>query len=330
MNILIHFLSFHKKWHKIYVMNNFKYSLDNKRYHTFNYYLKSHYKQKVAKVIIDGHFSCPNRDGFKGYGGCIFCSENGSGDSNLNISEDVLVQYQENKKVMDRKWTNGLYIPYFQSFSNTYGPLSKIKAMISPFLNMDEVAEISIATRCDCLNDETIDYLNSITNIKPIWIELGLQTSNDLTGELINRCYNFEDFKKSLDKLKQSNIKTCVHIINGLPYETKEDMLKTIKDINHLDFDAIKIHMLHVLKNTKLEKMYKEKPFPILSREEYIELVVKQLELLRPEVVIERLTGDPIKDKLIEPTWILNKTTILNDIDKLMVKLDTYQGKLYE
>ena len=312
------------------MMNNFKYTLDNKRYHTFNYYLKSHYNKKVAKVIIDGHFSCPNRDGSKGYGGCIFCSEYGSGDSNLNISEDVLVQYQENKKVMDRKWSNGLYIPYFQSLSNTYGPLNKIKAMIYPFLSMDEVAEISIATRCDCLSDETIEYLNSITHIKPIWIELGLQTSNDFTGELINRCYSFKDFEETLNKLSQTNIKTCVHIINGLPHETKEDMLQTIKDINHLDFNGIKIHMLHILKNTRLEKMYEEKPFSILNREEYIELIVKQLELLKPEVVIERLTGDPIKDELIEPSWVLNKTTILNDIDKLMTKLDTYQGKYYE
>ncbi len=311
-------------------MNTFKYTLDNKRYHTFNYYLKSNYGQKVAKVIIDGHFSCPNRDGKRGYGGCIFCSEYGSGDSNLNISLDVLNQYQENKKVMDRKWNNGLYIPYFQSFSNTYGPLSKIKDMISPFLEMKEVAEISIATRCDCLDDEIIKYLSSITSIKPIWLELGLQTSNDKTGDLINRCYSFEEFKDTLNKLNKTNIKTCVHIINGLPYETKQDMIQTIKDINHLGFDAIKIHMLHILKNTKLANMYKTSPFPILSRDEYIELVVKQLELLKPEVVIERLTGDPIKDELIEPSWVLNKTTILNDIDKLMTKLDTYQGKYYE
>lgn len=311
-------------------MNNFKYTLDNKRYHTFNYYLKTNYKQKVAKVIIDGHFTCPNRDGKKGYGGCIFCSQYGSGDSNTNIAEDVFVQYNKNKEVMDRKWNNGLYIPYFQSFSNTYGPLSKIKEMISPFLNMEEVAEISIATRCDCLDDETIDYLNSIASIKPIWIELGLQSSNDETGKLINRCYDFNDFKKAIDKLSKTNIKTCVHIINGLPYETKEDMLQTIKDINHLEFDGIKIHMLHILYNTTLLKMYEEKPFPILSREEYIELVVRQLELLKPEIVIERLTGDPIKDELFAPSWVLNKTTILNDIDKLMAKEDTYQGKQYE
>ncbi len=311
-------------------MNTFKYTLDNKRYHTFNYYLKNKYHQKVAKVIIDGHFTCPNRDGKKGYGGCIYCSSCGSGDSNLNIKEDVLTQYIRNKEVMDRKWNNGLYIPYFQSFSNTYGPLSKIKGMLEPFLDKEEVAEIAIATRCDCLNEEIVNYLNSITNKKPIWIELGLQTTNFKSSKYLNLGYNFDDFKKAISLLEDTNIKVCVHIINGLPNETKEDMLKTIKDINHLKFDSIKIHMLHILKDTKLNEIYQKEPFNMLGRDEYIEIVVKQLELLKPEVVIERLTGDPIKEELIEPNWVLNKTTILNDIDKLMAKLDTYQGKYYE
>ena len=311
-------------------MNTFKYTLDNKRYHTFNYYLKNKYHQKVAKVIIDGHFTCPNRDGKKGYGGCIYCSSFGSGDSNLNIKEDVLTQYIRNKEVMDRKWNNGLYIPYFQSFSNTYGPLSKIKGMLEPFLDKEEVAEIAIATRCDCLNEEIVNYLNSITNKKPIWIELGLQTTNFKSSKYLNLGYNFDDFKKAISLLEDTNIKVCVHIINGLPNETKEDMLKTIKDINHLKFDSIKIHMLHILKDTKLNEIYQKEPFNMLGRDEYIEIVVKQLELLKPEVVIERLTGDPIKEELIEPNWVLNKTTILNDIDKLMAKLDTYQGKYYE
>ena len=159
-------------------MNKFRYTLDNKRYHTFNYYLKNKYHQKVAKVIIDGHFTCPNRDGSKGYGGCIYCSALGSGDANYNIKEDVLTQYTHNKETMDNKWPNAYYIPYFQSFSNTYGPLKKVQDMIEPFLNMEDVVEIAIATRCDCLSDEMIAYLNEISYIKPLWIELGLQTSN--------------------------------------------------------------------------------------------------------------------------------------------------------
>ena len=311
-------------------MNSFKYTLDNKRYHTFNYYLKNKYGEKVAKVILDGHFTCPNRDGNKGYGGCIYCSDAGSGDSNLSIGEDVLTQYKINKEVMDNKWPNALYIPYFQSFSNTYGPLSKIKEMLKPFIEMREVCGIAIATRCDCLSDEVIAYLNSLTNLKTIWIELGLQSSNEKTGIFINRCYNFNDFKDTIERLSKTNIKVCVHIINGLPYETENDMLQTIKDINHLKFDAIKIHMLHIIKNTKLAEIYNKHPFEILSRDKYIEIVVKQLELLKPEIVIERLTGDPMKESLIEPKWLLNKTTILNDIDKLMSKLDTYQGRKYE
>ena len=313
------------------LMNNpFVYSFNEKRYHTFNYYLKTRYNGKVAKVILDGGFSCPNRDGTKSTGGCIFCSQKGSGDSNTSIRESVLKQYEENKKVMDRKWPNAYYIPYFQSFSNTYGPLSKIKEMTRPFLSMDEVAELSIATRCDCLNEDIISYLDEISKIKPLWLELGLQTSNDEVGRKLNRCYDFKDFEDALKRLEKTSIKVCVHVMNGLPFEDKESMLKTVKDISHLPFDAIKIHMLHVLKDTKLGQMYEENPFSIISREEYIELVVKQLELLRPEVVIERLTGDPIKEDLLAPSWVLNKTTILNDIDKLMRKLDTYQGKYYE
>lgn len=310
-------------------MNNFPYTLDNKRYHTFNYYLKNKYNGKVAKVILDGHFTCPNRDGKKGYGGCTYCSLSGSGDSIISSGKTILEQYYANKEIMDNKWHNDLYIPYFQSFSNTYGSLEKIQAMLNPFINMDEVAEISIATRCDCLEDDVIKYLDSLTKYKPIWLELGLQTSNDITGKRINRGYTFKEFIDALNKLSKTNIKVCVHIINGLPGETKEDCIKTIKDINHLKFDAIKIHMLHIIKNTKLVEDYNTTHFNIMTRDDYIQTVVEQLCLLKPEIVIERLTGDPIKDDLIEPNWVLNKTTILNDIDKLMVKLDCYQGDNY-
>ena len=310
--------------------NPFKYSFNEKRYHTFNYYLKTTYKRKVSKVILDGGFSCPNRDGTKGVGGCVFCSQAGSGDSNLVIRESVLDQYAANKKVMDRKWPDSLYIPYFQSFSNTYGPLDKIKAMTAPFFEMGEVAEVSIATRCDCLEEDVLDYLDAMSRIKPVWIELGLQTSNDEVGRIVNRCYDFDDLRQALYRLEKTSIKTCVHVMDGLPFEDKEGMLQTVKDISHLPFEAIKIHMLHVIKDTALARMYEEKPFELISREEYIDLVVRQLELLPPEVIVQRLTGDPIKEDLITPMWLLNKTTILNDIDKLMRKNDTYQGRLYE
>ena len=310
--------------------NPFRYSFNEKRYHTFNYYLKTRYSRKVSKIILDAGFTCPNRDGTKGYGGCIFCSDQGSGDSNLVRNEDLLDQYEANKKVMDRKWPDSLYIPYFQSFSNTYGPLDKIRDMLAPFLEMNEVAEIAIATRCDCLEDETITYLDETAKRKPLWLELGLQTSNDRTGRLINRCYTFEDLVSALKRLENTSIKVCIHVMDGLPFETKEDMLQTIRDLSRLPFQGIKIHMLHVLKDTALGDMYLRNPFPLLEREEYIELVVRQLELLKEDIIVQRLTGDPIKEELIAPDWLLNKTTILNDIDKLMRKEDTWQGKYYE
>lgn len=311
-------------------MNSFKYTLDNKRYHTFNYYLKTTYNCKVAKVILDAHLTCPNIDGTKGYGGCTYCSSKGSGDSNLCSSKTIQEQYIVNKSVMNKKWPNDLYIPYFQSHSNTYTSLYNLKEMLNPFINNDEVAEISIATRCDCLDDEIINYLDSLTSKKPIWLELGLQTSKDDTEKFINKCYTFKEFKDAINKLSKTNIKICIHLIDGLPFETEEDMLNTIKDINHLPFHAIKIHMLHIIKGTKMEDIYNKEHFHVLTRDEYINIVVKQLELLDEKIIIERLTSDPISNMLLEPKWLTNKTTILNDIDKLMVKKDTYQGKLYK
>lgn len=311
-------------------MNVFKYSLDNKRYHTFNYYLKTTYNCKVAKVIIDAHLTCPNIDGKKSTGGCTYCSSSGSGDSNICKNKSIIEQYNINKEIMNKKWDNSLYIPYFQSHSNTYTSLDNLKTMLEPFINNDEVAEISIATRCDCLNEEIINFLNSLCNIKPIWLELGLQTSKDETEKYLNRCYNFKEFTEIINRLNKTNIKICIHIIDGLPFETEEDMLNTIKDINHLPFHAIKIHMLHILHNTKMEEIYKNTNFHLLTREEYINIAVKQLELLNEEIIVERLTSDPIGNDLLEPKWLTNKTTILNDIDKLMVKNNTYQGIKYK
>ena len=310
--------------------NPFLYSFNEKRYHAFNYYLRNRYQRKVAKIILDAGFTCPNRDGTKGFGGCIFCSEKGSGDSNRYSCEDLLKQYAENRKIMERKWPDALYMPYFQAFSNTYGPLDKIRNMLEPFLEMEEVAEIAIATRCDCLSEEVLAYLDAQCARKQIWLELGLQTSSDEVGKKINRQYDFADFQDALLRLEKTQIKTCVHVMNGLPFETREDMLKTIRDISHLPFEGIKIHMLHILKDTVLGHMHEQSPFRLISREQYIELVVRQLEELSPEVVIQRLTGDPIAQDLLAPKWLLNKTTILNDIDKLMRKENVCQGDRYE
>ena len=311
-------------------MNPYPYSFDNKRYQTFNYYLKQKYQKKVAKVILDAHFTCPNRDGTKAFGGCAFCSNKGSGDANLFSKEDLLIQYRANQKVMKRKWDTDLFIPYFQNFSNTYGPLEKIKTMIETFIHLDEVAAIAIATRSDCLDEEKIDLLNSYAHIKPIYLEIGIESTKDETLKFLNRQESFKDFKKIMPLIQKTALKTCLHIIDGLPFEDEETMLRTIKDLNEFAFDALKIHMLYIIKDTALAKEYLSSPFKLLSKEEYIDIVIKQLELLRSDVIIERLSGDPIKEDLIAPSWVLNKRQLLNDIDKEMKRRDTWQGKYYE
>lgn len=311
-------------------MNPYPYSFDNKRYQTFNYYLKKKYQKKVAKVILDAHFTCPNRDGTKAFGGCAFCSNKGSGDANLFSKEDLLIQYRANQKVMKRKWDTDLFIPYFQNFSNTYGPLEKIKTMIETFIHLDEVAAIAIATRSDCLDEEKIDLLNSYAHIKPIYLEIGIESTKEKTLKLLNRQESFKDFKKIMPLIQKTALKTCLHIIDGLPFEDEETMLKTIKDLNGFAFDALKIHMLYIIKDTALAKEYLRSPFKLLSKDEYIDILIKQLELLRPDVIIERLSGDPIKEDLLAPSWVLNKRQLLNDIDKEMKRRDTWQGKYYE
>ena len=311
-------------------MNQFKYSLDNKRYHTYNYYLKNKYHQKVAKVALNADFTCPNRDGTKGYGGCIFCSSSGSGDYAGNVHDHLEKQFQTISQVMKRKWPECAYIAYFQANTNTYGPLDKIKKMIAPFLNKEDVKGIALATRPDCLNEEIVQYLSTINKQKDVYIELGLQTIHEQTSKLINRGHTFQEFLDGLVLCRKYNLEVCVHIINGLPFETKEMMIETAKTLGQLDIQALKIHMLFAVKNTKLQQMYENHEFNMLSRQEYIDIVVEQLRYIKPEIVIERLTGDGKIDDLIAPLWSIKKVTILNDIDKKMKELDVYQGDLYK
>ena len=307
-------------------MNLFKYSDDNKRYHTFNYYLKNKYQSKVAKVSLNAGFTCPNRDGTKGTGGCIFCSSTGSGDFAGNIQDSLEIQFSNVSLLLQNKWPNCKYIAYFQANTNTYGPLKKIKACIEPFINKKNVVAISIATRPDCLETDVLNYLAEVNNRCDLWVELGLQTIHDQTGELINRGHNYQDFLDGLNKLRKLKINVCVHIINGLPGETYEMMLETAKAVGQLDIQALKIHMLYVIEKTKLHQLYLQQPFKILSRDEYIDLVVKQLSYIPENIVIERLTGDGNISDLVAPLWSILKVTILNDIDKLMVAKDYYQG----
>ncbi len=301
----------------------FKYSYDNKRYYTLDYYYKNKYNCKVFKVPLDLGLTCPNIDGSKGYGGCIYC-KNGSSSSDRNKS--IKMQFEEKKEILHKKWKNAKYIAYFQSNTNTYGDLDYLRKNFYEVLSYDNVVGINIATRCDAISKECLEMLKDLNKKTDLVIELGLQTIHEKTSKLINRGHSLKEFYNTYMELKNNNIKVVVHIINGLPYETKEMMLDTVKYLNDLKIDGIKIHMLHILKDTPIERMYKSCNFHILTKEEYIDIVINQLELLNCEVVINRITGDPIKEDLVEPTWLVKKFCVLNDIDKEMKKRNTYQG----
>ena len=309
--------------------NPFIYSDDNKRYHTWNYYLKHHFHQKVCKVPLNANFSCPNRDGTCGVGGCTFCGSLGSGEFAGDIHKDLMQQFEDGKAMMHRKWPNAGLIAYFQAYTNTYAPLHVLKDTFDPFVERDDILAISIATRADCLEDDTIAYLQSLTKKKEIWVELGLQSVHDETAKRVNRGHTYAQFVSCIKKLAKTDIKIAVHLINSLPYETKDEMLESADRIAHLPIHAVKIHMLHIMENTKMAKEYEQHPFPVLSKEEYIDIVISQLELLPKEMIIQRLTGDGVKEHLIIPEWTLKKVVVLNDIDKEMVRRDTWQGKRY-
>jgi radical SAM protein (TIGR01212 family) len=307
---------------------------DEKHYLTLNNYLKDKYNEKVFKVSLNGNFSCPNRDGKISTKGCLFCSAKGSGDfagdRNLSIKEQF---YQITEKLKD-KWPEGSYIAYFQANTNTYGTVSELKKRYDQIIKdgklLDEKIKIlSIATRPDCLDNDVLNLLSDLNKSIPLWIELGFQTSNESTANYINRGYNNECFVNAVKKLKQLGITVIVHIINGLPNETKTDMINTVKFLQNLNIDGIKIHMLHVIKNSPLGQIYLESPFPLLSLEEYVDVVVNQLRLLPPNMVIHRITGDADKNELIAPLWTLKKFVVMNEIDKKMRKENVYQGDLY-
>ncbi len=308
-------------------MNRFKYSDSNKRYHTLDYFYKNKFNSKVFKVSLNAGFTCPNRDGKVGYGGCIYCSLSGSGDFAGNPKDDLIKQFNDVKEIMLKKWDTSKYIGYFQANTNTYASLDVLKEKYETILNLDNVIGLSIATRPDSITDECLDYLEELSKRTYLTIELGLQTIHEKTSILINRCHSLQCFEQMVRKLRDRNINVVVHIINGLPYETKEMMIETVKYLNNLDIQGIKIHMLHIIKNTKLEELYNKEHFHVLTKEEYVDIVCDQLEYLREEIVINRITGDPVKDDLIEPNWLIKKFCVLNEIDKELVRRDSYQGK---
>jgi radical SAM protein (TIGR01212 family) len=276
----------------------------------------------VSKICLDAHFTCPNIDGKVGFGGCIYCKQ-------MPTIGDLLEQVEMQKKIINHKWPNSKYIGFFQSNSNTYAPLNILKEKYELILKQPNIIGLSIATRPDAISDEVLGYLEELSKRTYLTIELGLQTIHEKTAKLINRCHTLECFSEMVKKLRERHINVVVHIINGLPNETREMMLETIKYISKLDIQGIKIHMLHVIKDTPLENLYHKQPFHVLTKEEYVSIVCDQLELIPSKMVIHRLTGDPLKEDLIEPIWLLKKVSVLNDIDKELVRRDTYQGFNY-
>ena len=308
----------------------FQYSDSNKRYHTLDYFYKHKFHTKVSKISLNAGFTCPNIDGSVGTGGCIYCSKLGSGEFGGNPKEDLITQFNNIKKVMDKKWPNSKYIGYFQAHTNTYAPLPILKEKYETILKLEDVVGLSIATRPDAINNECLDYLEELNKKTFLTVELGLQTIHEKTAKLINRCHNLACFEDMVKQLRKRNINVVVHIINGLPYETKDMMLETVRYLNKLDINGIKIHMLSVIKDTKLAKMYEDGEVELCSKDEYVDIVCDELEELRKEIVIHRITANPDKDALIAPLWLNDKISILNVIDKELTRRDSYQGKRLE
>ncbi len=307
--------------------NPFRYSNTNKRYHTFTYFLEQKFGRKVAKISLDAGFTCPNIDGSKGVGGCIYCSARGSGDFAGDQSLSLREQFEQVRQVMNQKWPDAVYIPYFQAHTNTYAPLEVLKEKFEEALSFPDVMGLAIATRADCITDEIADYLRELAQRTYLEVELGLQSVHDVTGERINRCHSYADFLEGYQKLADRGINICVHIIDGLPGEDREMMLETARRLSHLHLHSIKIHLLHVLKGTVMEQQLAQGQFRLLTREEYVGIVCDQLELLPPQMVIQRVTGDGERESLVGPEWSLKKLCVMNEIDKELVRRNSFQGK---
>jgi radical SAM protein (TIGR01212 family) len=301
---------------------------NEKRYHSLDYHLKTRFGEKVYKVSLNGGMTCPNRDGTLGNGGCIFCSADGSGDFAAPISSSVTEQINQGiQELKSVKSVGNKFIAYFQSFTNTYAPVSYLRSLFTEAIQHPDIVILSIATRPDCLSDEIIDLLCELNQIKPVWIELGLQTYHDTTAEFIRRGYPLTCFEEAVHKLQNCSIEIIVHIIIGLPYESKLDLLKTITYLSDLPIQGVKLQLLHVLKHTDLADYIDD--FHILTEEEYIELVLMCLEHLPQHIVVHRITGDGPKNILIAPQWSTRKKAVMNSINKALKVQDTWQGKYY-
>ncbi len=309
--------------------SGFIYSDDNKRYYTHNYYLRHKYGKKVFKVPLNLGLTCPNRDGTKGVGGCTFCSGYLSGDFAGNPKDSLKEQFDKVRGELHKKWSDALYIPYFQAGSNTYGDIELLRSAFFEAASFENAVGVNIATRADCITDECADVLLELSKVTNLEVELGLQTSNDKTARKINRCHTFEEFLQGYEKLKNRDIDICVHIINGLPGETAVDMRNTARAVARIHPHSVKIHLLHIISGTKMCEQFLNGEFKELSLEEYAGIVCDQLELLPPDVIIERVTGDGKKETLISPLWSLKKFCVMNEIDKTMAERNTFQGAKY-
>ena len=306
----------------------FSYTLDNKRYHTLNYHLIQTFGEKAYKAVIDAGFSCPNIDGKVSFGGCAYCLSGASeftNDSRFSITE----QLKKEKERISQKHENPKLIAYFQAHSNTYSDVKTLRAKYDEELNFPDVVGLSIATRPDCIDEEITQLLSEYNEKTYLTIELGLQTVNDETAKEFNRGYTYETFLSAYNMLKAKNIRVCVHIINGLMNETKDDMINTAKTVGKLKPDAVKIHLLHILRGTSYEKEYEDGKLISMTKDAYIDTVIRQLEYLPETTVIERITGDGSKENLVAPLWSLDKISVLGGIDKEMNMRNTYQGILF-
>lgn len=302
-----------------------------KHYQTLSNYYRHIYGLKVFKVPLNAGFSCPNIDGTVGYKGCAFCSSRHGGEFAGNPLESLEVQFEKGVRMMHKKWKDAYYIVYFQANTNTHAPLSRLKELFETAIRLDpKIVMISIATRPDALSDEIIAYLSDLNRRMPVQVELGLQTIHEQTAHAMNRCHDLMTFDRACQKLAEAGIEVVVHIINGLPGETKEMMLDTVRHINTLPIDGIKIHMLHIVEHSKLGHDYRMSPWPLLELEEYVDIVVNQIVLLKRDVIIHRLTGDADLKALIAPGWIVKKFVVINRIDQTLRKKGLYQGDCYE
>ena len=300
----------------------FPYSLDNKRYHTQNFHLKETFGSKVVKIPVDAGFSCPNLDGTKGCGGCIFCLD-GSG---INSDESLFEQFEKGKKQLSSKWQTDKFIVYLQTHSNTYADLLTLERIYKEVLSFEGVVGLTVATRPDCITEEIAELLFSLSKTTYLTVELGLQSIFDKTLEIINRGHTFAEFLEGFEKLKRRGIRTAVHLINGLPGETRDEMLESVKTVASLDPFAMKLHLLYVEEGTRIADMWREGKLPYSEREEYVSLLCDEIELIPSHIVLERLTGDGKKDKLLSPLWTLKKFAFLDEIDKELVRRESWQG----